>query len=102
MDGRTRAGNEGMNAQEESAGGSSAVPDEAYTVGDLLNETELHLKYVAGDPERLTRPIVGAHAAEGVDLEQVLVPDWVLLTAGVDATSPAKQRALIEQLDTGG
>jgi hypothetical protein len=73
----------------------------SYTVADLLSEPELGLTLASGDEERLARPVVGAHAIEGLDLENLLVPDWVVLTSGRSLSSKADQRAMIEQLDEG-
>lgn len=91
-----------MNPRSNSAqGGSTALAGNAYSLADLLSEPELGLNPVTGDDASLSRPVVGAHAVEGLDLEDVLVPDWVVLTVGRSLNSKANQRAMIEQLDAG-
>jgi PucR family transcriptional regulator, purine catabolism regulatory protein len=74
----------------------------AYTVGDLLAESELGLELMAGPREGLDRPVVGAHAVEGVDPSRYLVRDWVMLTDGLNLPEGADRRTLVAELDEGG
>src|SRR5438094_5650864 len=73
-----------------------------YTLGDLLGDPELGLELVAGSDAVGDRPVIGAHAVEGVDPSRYLMRDWVMLTNGLSRPEGTDQNALVAQLEQGG
>jgi purine catabolism regulatory family protein/PucR-like helix-turn-helix protein len=74
-----------------------------FTLGDLLDHTELGLELLVGGEGTRARTVTGAHAIEIEQPARWLDADWVMLTTGMAlARSPAKQRELIAELDDAG
>jgi PucR family transcriptional regulator, purine catabolism regulatory protein len=55
----------------------------AFTLGSLLDQEELGLRLLTGEPSCRERLIAGAHAIEIENPVRWLEPQWVMLTTGV-------------------
>jgi purine catabolism regulator len=72
---------------------------DGYTLGDLLNESQLGLQLLTGGPDALLTPLMGAHAIELEHPAKWLDGGWMMLTMGVRLRNkPHVQRELIAEL----
>ncbi len=72
---------------------------DGYTLGDLLNESQLGLELLTGSPDALLTPLMGAHAIELEHPAKWLDGGWMMLTMGVRLRNkPHVQRELIAEL----
>ena len=72
---------------------------ETYTLGDLLNDSQLGLQLLTGDDASYSTPLLGAHAIELEQPAKWLDRGWMMLTMGVRLRNkPQAQRDLIAQL----
>jgi PucR family transcriptional regulator, purine catabolism regulatory protein len=75
----------------------------AFTLGSLLDQEELGLRLLTGEPSCRERLIAGAHAIEIENPVRWLEPQWVMLTTGVRLRhNGAAQRSLVSELAEGG
>ena len=71
-------------ARKESGTSMNPVTASSFTLGDLLDCTELGLALATGDERARERVIAGAHCIELRRPAQWLEPDWVMLTTGLE------------------
>jgi purine catabolism regulator len=73
------------------------------SLGDVLVQRDLGLRPLCGSPQTRRRTVHGAHGMEIERPTRWLGPHWIMLTNGLRLRGhPARQRALITELDEHG